>query len=147
MGNTTGVNRGKEMMGIDDIVVAGSTLITTIANKVAPDANIEVQGKITLALQEMQNEYALMLGQLEINKVEAGHESIFISGWRPFVGWVSASALAYSAIIEPIMRFIAEVCFAYLGKFPEIDTTITLQVLLAMLGFGAMRSYEKKGLK
>lgn len=133
--------------GIDDAIAKGSELITTIVNKVAPDANLEVQGRIAQALQEMQNEYALMLGQLEINKVEAGNANVFIAGWRPFVGWVSASALAYSAIIEPIMRFIAEVCFTYAGKFPEIDTTITLQVLLAMLGFGAMRSYEKKVLK
>ena len=132
------------MMGIDDAIAAGSTLVTTIANKIAPDANIEVQGKVTQALQEMQNEYALLLGQIEINKIEANSEHIFISGWRPAVGWVSASALAYSAILEPIMRFVAEVCFAYVGKFPEIDTTITLQVLLAMLGFGAMRTYEKQ---
>lgn len=132
------------MMGIDDIVVAGGALVTTIANKIAPDANIEVQGKVTQALQEMQNEYAILLGQIEINKTEASNEHIFISGWRPAVGWVSASALAYSAIIEPIMRFITEVCFEYAGKFPEIDTTITLQVLLAMLGFGAMRTYEKQ---
>jgi hypothetical protein len=132
------------MMGIDDAIAAGSTLVTTIANKIAPDANIEVQGKVTQALQEMQNEYALLLGQIEINKIEANSEHIFISGWRPAVGWVSASALAYSAILEPIMRFVAEVCFEYVGKFPEIDTTITLQVLLAMLGFGAMRTYEKQ---
>ena len=132
------------MMGIDDAIAAGSTLVTTIANKIAPDANIEVQGKVTQALQEMQNEYALLLGQIEINKIEANSEHIFISGWRPAVGWVSASALAYSAIREPIMRFVAEVCFEYVGKFPEIDTTITLQVLLAMLGFGAMRTYEKQ---
>ena len=82
-------------------------------------------------------------GQLEINKVEAAHPSIFVSGWRPATGWCCAFALLYASILEPFMRFIATM-FDYAGEFPEIDTSITMQVLLGMLGLVGARSYEKK---
>ena len=96
--------------------------------------------KVELQLQQLEN--ALSTGQLEINKAEAQHPNIFIAGWRPFVGWIGGLSLAYIAIIEPIMRFVATLN-GYTGGFPTIDTTITMQVLLAMLGIGGMRSFDK----
>lgn len=138
------------MFGIDDAIVAGTSLITTIVNKIAPDANIEEQGKIQQALLELNNHYSLQLkaidinlAQIEVNKIEAGSESFFKSGWRPFVGWTCGIGLGYVAVLEPILRFIAQVIFNYSGEFPIIDTNLTLQVLLGLLGFGAFRSYEK----
>jgi hypothetical protein len=80
--------------------------------------------------------------QTDINKIEAASTNLFVSGWRPFVGWVCGIALAYVAIIEPIARFIASL-YGYTGAFPVIDTTITMQVLMGMLGLGGMRSFEK----
>jgi len=94
-------------------------------------------------LAELNAHVQSLTGQLEINKVEAAHASIFVAGARPFVMWICASSLAYASIIEPIARFIATVVFSYSGEFPEIDTDITLQVLLGMLGLGTMRSYDK----
>ena len=132
------------MYGIDDAIAAGSDLIKTIVDKVAPDANIEVQGKITAALTEMQNEYALRLSQIDVNKAEAGNASVFVSGWRPFIGWTCGAGLMYVSLIEPLARFIAVVIFAYTGAFPVISTEITLQVLLGMLGLAGMRSLDKK---
>ena len=138
------------MFGIDDLIASGTTLITTIVNKIAPDANIEEQGKIQQALLELNKHYSLQLkdieanlAQLEVNKVEASSDNFFIAGWRPFVGWICASALGYVAILEPILRFVSQVIFKYVGNFPIIDTTLTMQVLLGMLGFGAFRSYDK----
>ena len=58
--------------------------------------------------------------------------------------WVCGFAFAYIAIIEPIARFIAVVGFKYAGPFPVIDTNLTMQVMLALLGLGAMRSFDKK---
>lgn len=131
------------MFGIDDAVAAVSNLATTVVTRIYPDATEIEKQKLTQIAVEMQNEYNLILGQIEINKVEAASEHLWVSGWRPFVGWVSGTALAYSAILEPVMRFIAEVGFKYAGSFPVIDTAITLQVLMGMLGFGAMRTAEK----
>lgn len=94
-----------------------------------------------LALLEAQ--VKLLVGQLEINKMEAKHSSIWVAGWRPWVGWVCGASLLYVSLLEPIMRFIAMMC-DYTGKFPVIDTSLTMQVLMGMLGFGAMRSFDKK---
>ncbi len=102
---------------------------------------IELSQKGDLAA--MNAEVQLLLGQIEINKAEAKHKSIFVAGWRPFVGWVGGLAFAYASILEPLMRFVATIN-GYEGQFPIIDTNMTMQVLLGMLGLGLMRSYEKK---
>ena len=94
-------------------------------------------------LEEMNAQVKLLTGQMEINKIEAASNSIFVAGWRPFVGWVCGFGLAYASIIEPVMRFIASMN-DYTGTFPVIDTSITMQVLLGMLGLGAMRTREKE---
>jgi len=94
-------------------------------------------------LAELNAHVQSLTGQLEINKVEAGHASIFVAGWRPFVGWCCGFALLYASILEPLMRFIATM-FGYAGTFPIIDTNTTMQVLLGMLGLVGARSYEKK---
>lgn len=94
-------------------------------------------------LAKLQAEVSLMLGQIEINKVEAQHPSVFVAGARPAVMWIGAFGLAYAAVIEPIARFVARVVFDYVGEFPVLDTTITMQVLFGILGLGAYRTYEK----
>lgn len=83
-------------------------------------------------------------GQLKINEKEAEHKSVFVAGWRPFVGWVCGLALLYASIIDPFARFVAKVIFGYEGEFPVVNTDITMQVLLGILGLGAYRSYEKQ---
>lgn len=80
--------------------------------------------------------------QIQTNLAEASG-NWFTAGWRPFVGWVCGFALAYVSIMEPVARFVAQVWFAYTGGFPVIDTDLTMQVLLGLLGLGALRSVEK----
>ena len=74
-------------------------------------------------------------GQLEINKVEAAHKSLFVAGWRPAIGWVCMLGLLYNTIIANVLSIWIEV--------PEVDTTLLVPVMMGMLGLGAMRSYEK----
>jgi len=94
-------------------------------------------------IAQLNAQVTLLAGQLEINKAEAQSGSVFIGGWRPFVGWVCGIALLYSAILEPLMRFTAKLS-GYTGSFPVIDTTLTMQVLLGMLGLVAARTREKE---
>lgn len=85
----------------------------------------------------------LNLAQIDVNKTEAASTNWFVAGWRPAVGWVCVSALAYVAVTEPLARFVAAVAFHYTGAFPVIDTTLTMQVLIGILGLGALRTTEK----
>ena len=94
-------------------------------------------------LAELNAHVTLLKGQMDINKEEA-KGNWFQAGWRPFVGWVCGIALAYVAILEPILRFVAKVFFGYTGEFPVIDTTLTMQVLIGMLGLGVYRMREKE---
>lgn len=139
---------GLDAMGIGSIFdFAGK-----VVDKLFPDPQKAQEAKIELFKLQQSGELAklaaetdLAKGQLEINKVEAASESLFVSGGRPFVIWVGGFGLAYAAILEPLLRFIAAVGFHYTGAFPAIDTTITLQVLGGLLGLGYLRSKDKQG--
>jgi hypothetical protein len=93
---------------------------------------------------QQNGDLQVMASQMEINKIEAQNPSLFVSGWRPFIGWGCGFAFLYVSLFEPIIRFIASVGFKYTGAFPTIDATITMQVLLGLLGLAGMRSWEKK---
>jgi hypothetical protein len=96
-----------------------------------------------LDIDSYKAETERLVSQTEINKEEAKSASTWVSGARPFIMWVCGVAFAYAAVIEPVMRFISSVAFGYTGAFPTIDTDITMQVLLGILGLGVMRSAEK----
>jgi hypothetical protein len=95
-----------------------------------PNKKLEIAGK----LAEVQT---------KINEAEASHRTVFVAGWRPFIGWVCGLGLLYAVFIEPLLRFVYTVN-GWEIEFPSIDTTITMQVLFGMLGLVGARSYEKK---
>lgn len=110
------------------------------SDKERMDAEIELR---KLQLEEKRIDQAGDLAQVEVNKVEAANNNVFVAGWRPFAGWVCGGALAYVGMVEPIARFIAKVAFGYEGEFPVVDTELTFQVLIGMLGIGGLRTFEK----
>ena len=80
--------------------------------------------------------------QIEVNKVEAGSTNLFVSGWRPFVGWTCGFALCYHFVLQPLLMFV----LSAIGKpmeLPVFDMTTLTTVLMGMLGLGGLRSYEK----
>lgn len=84
----------------------------------------------------------IMNAQNSVNLEEAKSEKLFVSGWRPFVGWVCGINLAYSAIVYPTMGWFAK----YYGStvtFPILDNSLTSATLVGMLGLGVMRSFDK----
>jgi hypothetical protein len=88
-----------------------------------------------IATMSEKHAHEALKGQLEINKVEAAHKSLFVAGWRPAIGWVCMLGLLYNTIIANVLSIWIEV--------PEVDTTLLVPVMMGMLGLGAMRSYEK----
>ena len=86
------------------------------------------------------------LAQIELNKVEAGHRSIFVAGWRPFIGWVCGLALLWHFILFDLLTWVTVNFFPHVSGLPELTGTETLvTVLLSLLGLGAMRTAEKFG--
>lgn len=87
------------------------------------------------------------MGQIDINKAEAAHRSVFVAGWRPFLGWGLAFAMIWHFVLAPMIIF----GFAYAGmeapNLPAFDMDSLMTVLLGMLGLGGLRTVEKvKGL-
>ena len=137
----SGVEWLASKFGASDKTVAG--IQQTLAG-MNPDQLLKAK-EIDIEFQKfcLDNSIKLQLAQVAVNMEEAKSASVFVAGWRPAVGWICALALGYVAVVEPIVRFIAQVGFGYKGGFPIIDTSLTMQVLLVMLGFGAMRSFDK----
>lgn len=80
--------------------------------------------------------------QAHINLVEAGHRSIFVAGWRPFIGWVCGVGLLWAFIGHPLFEWI----IALKGidvPAPEINTDNMMELVLALLGLGGLRTFEK----
>jgi hypothetical protein len=98
--------------------------------------------KAEIALKLQQLEQAIDMGQIEVNKAEAQNPNLFVAGWRPFIGWVGGIALAYTYIIAPTAVWIADLNGA-VAKLPTIDPGVLFNLILAMLGFGGLRTYEK----
>lgn len=121
-----------------------------LLDRIFPDPEKKAAAQLELVKLQQSGELAklaaesdLAKAQIAVNQAEAQNPRLFVSGWRPFVGWMCGAAFAYVAIIEPIARFIAQVGFSYQGSFPTIDTMLTLQVLGGILGLGALRTGEK----
>lgn len=75
--------------------------------------------------------------QAEINKVEAQHRSLFVSGWRPMCGWICTLAFGFHYIVMPLLLGYTDI------KPIEFDTNTLFTVLMGMLGLGGLRTYEK----
>ena len=122
----------------------------SLISRFFPDPEKQAEAQRALLQMQQNGELALLASetdlaklQIQVNVEEAKSTNWFVAGWRPGIGWVCGAGLAYASLIEPFARFIAKVWFGYTGEFPVISTDLTLQILMGMLGLGAMRSVEK----
>ena len=109
----------------------------------------DMKNKLAHEVATMAENHAVELakGQLEINKIEAGHRSIFVAGWRPFLGWCLSFAMAWHFILAPVTMFVCSFAGVVIPELPVFDMDSLMTVLLGMLGLGGLRTVEKvKGL-
>jgi len=86
---------------------------------------------------------ALAKAQIELNKQEAKHRNIFLAGWRPAVGWICASALAYNFILRDLLAWLLLNTNQAITLPPALAMDHLLTILLGMLGLGGLRTFEK----
>ena len=96
-----------------------------------------------LDLKLKQLEQAANNGQISIDTEEAKSSNWFVAGWRPFIGWVGGFALAYSFIIQPLIIWVGEISGRSDLTAPNLQTGVLMNLVLAMLGFGGLRTFEK----
>ena len=115
---------------------------TSLLDKFIEDKDQKMALAHEISTMAERHAQELAKGQLEVNKVEAASKSMFVAGWRPFIGWVCGIGFLSNFIIIPMANFglaLAEMSIV----IPMIDTTQMMPVLMGMLGLGAMRTVEK----
>jgi hypothetical protein len=135
-------------MSLDPISI-GLQFVGKIADRIWPDPAAKAKGLLELEQLRQTGELAylaaeteLMKGQIAINTEEAKSASIFVAGWRPWIGWVCGVAFAYHFILQPLLVFLMASA-GHKVELPAFDMDALNTVLLGMLGLGGMRSFEK----
>lgn len=120
-----------------------------LLDKLFPDPQAAAAAKLQVMQMAQTGELAqltadtnLALGQVEINKVEAASPSLFVAGWRPFVGWICGFAFAFKFVLGPLVAMLLTAA-GYPVVLPVMDFTEMSTILLGMLGLGALRTVEK----
>lgn len=110
--------------------------IRTAITGIDPAAQAEIE-KATLAMEQ-----AVLQAQADINKIEAGSASMFVAGWRPFLGWLFGCIMALHYAIRPIAQWIVTAAGSPV-MLPDFDLTAIWPVLIGLLGLGTLRTVEK----
>lgn len=86
----------------------------------------------------------LALAQIKQNTAETQHRSLFVAGWRPAVGWICATALAYHYIVRDLLSYVLAAVAPEATPPPGLEMGELMTLLLTMLGSASLRTYEKK---
>lgn len=116
---------------IEGVGEAAIDIRSAITGDLTPDKKAEV------GLRLVEIEKAALNAQMEINKAEAQHSSVFVAGWRPFLGWVCSLAIAFAYLVRPILVGIIK------APVPEVDAGELYPLILGMLGLAVTRTVEK----
>ena len=122
-----------------------ASLVGPIVNKFVdriPDGNERARAKESLERDLVEAANSVMLAQTEINAAEAQHKSIFVAGWRPFIGWVCGVGIAWSMVVQPMAQW-AMIAWGDGTELPTIDTSYLMELVTAMLGMSGLRTFEK----
>ncbi len=126
------------MIGVD-VIISG---IFGILDRIIPDKNAAAKAKAEIEMYKLTSDFQNAMAQVAVNEAEGDHESIFVAGWRPFIGWVCGISFAYHVILIPFLAFISAIG-GYVIPLPAFDSMLLMNVLFGMLGLGGMRTYEK----
>lgn len=124
------------------------TVIDSVA-KIAGDLITTDKERMELELRAKELDQAIDLAQIEVNRTEAQHSSIFVAGWRPALGWIGAAGMAYQFLLYPLMLW-GWAYFQGAGWIPKelqppkpLDADQLWVILSGILGIAGMRSFEK----
>ena len=117
--------------------------VTGLLDKVIEDKDQKAKLAHEIATLAERQAHEAAMGQILTNREEAKHKSIWVSGWRPFCGWVCGVALAYHFILSPLIIFGASWDGAEIPEIPAFDMDALMTILLGMLGLGGLRTAEK----
>jgi Holin of 3TMs, for gene-transfer release len=121
---------------IDDPISTALNLGGKLIDRFLPDPAAANAAKLELLKMQQSGELAQLTGQMAINQEEAKSSSLFVAGWRPYIGWICGTGLGYQFLVYPIL-------VAFLPKIQQLDIGTLLTLLAGMLGMGVLRTQEK----
>jgi hypothetical protein len=119
------------------------TTVSQLVNKFIPDRDAQIKIQAELQQQLIQIEADSAKAQAEINNTEAANSNLFVSGWRPCVGWVCATAFAWQFVGQPGFSFFYTLITKQPAPVVALDHDALNTVLFGLLGLGGFRSWEK----
>ena len=117
--------------------------VAKLLDKFIPDAGEKARLAHEIATLAERQAHEIALAQIEVNKEEAKSDSIFKSGWRPFIGWTCGIAFAYHFVGQPVIVFAMAAAGHVIPDLPKFDMASLLTVLGGLLGLGSLRTFEK----
>jgi len=121
-------------------------IIGDVLDKVIPDNNAKAKAKADIEKALIDNASKINLAQAETNKIEASHRSIWVAGWRPFLGWVAGFGFAWVFVVSPVAQWVCALLGIHV-VLPVLHTDVMMELTVALLGLSGLRSWEKsKGL-
>jgi hypothetical protein len=119
-----------------------ATLGNTLISRIWPDPKDQASAEAMLIKAQMDAAIAQAQQQIDINKIEAASSNIFVSGWRPFVGWACGGAFAGHFIVLPALNWLIQL-FGHAPITIPFDMDTLSTVLMGLLGLGTLRTVEK----
>lgn len=120
--------------------------VVSILDKFIEDKDQKNKLAHEIATLAEKQSHELNVGQIDINKTEALHRSVWVAGWRPCLGWVASLSFAWIFLLQPIAQWILILC-GNSAVLPSLQTDVLMELTFALLGMAGLRSWEKsKGL-
>ena len=117
--------------------------VAGLLDKFIPDADQKAKLAHEIATMAEKHAHEAAMAQVEVNKAEAQHRSVFVAGWRPFLGWCLSFAMAWHFVLAPVTMFVCTYAGVEIPELPVFDMDSLMTVLLGMLGLGGLRTVEK----
>jgi hypothetical protein len=156
------------MSFISDLFAGGAAGVLSGAGQFAKDIREAITGEAIIdpnkraellqqaaaleaASEKAQLDFAQKMSEAQtaINAVEAANKSLFVSGWRPAVGWVCVSGMGYTFLLKPLLPWFVEVAAGvfsssyFVPALPEVPMGDLTMLLAGLLGLGTLRTIEK----
>ena len=113
-----------------------------ILDRIIPDKAEAAKARLEMEAKLLEAATAQAGQQAAINQVEAASSNIFVAGWRPFSGWVCGAGLAWAFIVAPLASWLL-IVLEVKQTLPRIEIEYLLEMVVAMLGLGGLRTFEK----
>ena len=125
-------------MGAAAWIKAASSLLESVLGSFEGDRKRQAE----LLLKQADSMHAQAMAQIDVNRQEAAHDSLFVAGARPFILWVCGVAIAMDFIVRPLLAWLA----FWLPDMPALPSLISdnlWELMAGMLGLSGLRTFEK----